>query len=92
MGDYGNHQNLPTLPQLFPPPISQQTDIEMLGFRTAADQLRTLIVAVVVAEQLDPAHFQLVRQNQLPSESGFDRRRGLGHPIPASTNTKSNRT
>ena len=57
----------------------------MLLFHIAVDQLKTLIVAV--AEQLDPAHFELVGQNQLPSQSSFDRRCGLGQPIPA-TDTK----
>ena len=59
----------------------------MLVFHIAVDQLQTIVVAA--AEQLDPAHFELVGQNQLPSESGFDRRRGLGQPVPA-TNTKFN--
>ena len=84
VGEDCNHQKLPCLPKLLPPPLSQKTAIRLLHFCIAVHQLQSLVVAVAVAEQLDFAHFEIVGENQLPGESGFDRRGSLGHPKPAS--------
>ena len=49
IGEDRNNKQLATLPQLFPPPISQEAAERIFYFHIAIDQLQALVVAVVVA-------------------------------------------
>ena len=49
LGKDRNNKQLATLPQLFPPPISQEAAERIFYFHIAIDQLQALVVAVVVA-------------------------------------------
>ena len=44
-----DNEQLATLPQLFPPPISQEAAERIIYFHIAIDQLQALVVAVLVA-------------------------------------------
>ena len=49
IGEDRDNEQLATLPQLFPPPISQEAADRIFYFHIAIDQLQALVVAVVVA-------------------------------------------
>ena len=51
IGEDHNNKQLATLPQLFPPPISQEAAERIFYFHIAIDQLQALVVAVVVAAE-----------------------------------------
>ena len=51
IGEDRDNEQLATLPQLFPPPISQEAADRIFYFHIAIDQLQALVVAAAAAAE-----------------------------------------